>query len=145
MLSSKWWNNKTSDIKTVYFYSTIKMEHGPINIRFTNGWKYSHPIPHSAVSFPGWLLFKCPLQHPILETLCLCFTLNVRNQFYYTQNRKQVCGSIIFSLHVFRKQGERFQTWLCNVKTDEIFGAFSLRSWIVNLKSRLYLSFKIYR
>jgi len=24
MLSSKWWNNEASDIKLVYFYSTIK-------------------------------------------------------------------------------------------------------------------------
>jgi len=34
MLSIKQWNNKTSDIKLVSFYSTIKMMHGPINIRF---------------------------------------------------------------------------------------------------------------
>ena len=34
MLNSKWWNNKTSDIKLVYLYSTIKMMHGPISIRF---------------------------------------------------------------------------------------------------------------
>ena len=32
MLSSKWWNNKSSDIKLVYLYSTIKMMHGPINL-----------------------------------------------------------------------------------------------------------------
>ena len=32
MLSSKWWNNKASDIKLVYLYSTIKITHGPINI-----------------------------------------------------------------------------------------------------------------
>jgi len=35
MLSSKQWNNKSSDIKLVYLYSTIKMMHGPINIRVT--------------------------------------------------------------------------------------------------------------
>jgi len=35
MLSSKQWNNKASDIKLVYLYSSIKMMHGPINIRFT--------------------------------------------------------------------------------------------------------------
>ena len=35
MLSSKYRNNKASDIKLVYLYSTIKMMHGPINIRFT--------------------------------------------------------------------------------------------------------------
>ena len=34
MLSSKWWNNKASYIKLVYLYSTIKMMHGPINLRF---------------------------------------------------------------------------------------------------------------
>ena len=34
MLSSKQWNNKTSDIKLVCLYSTIKMMHGSINIRF---------------------------------------------------------------------------------------------------------------
>jgi hypothetical protein len=33
MLSSKQWNNKTSDIKLVYLYSTIKMMHGPVNLR----------------------------------------------------------------------------------------------------------------
>jgi len=33
MLSSKQWNNKASDIKLVSLYSTIKMMHGPINIR----------------------------------------------------------------------------------------------------------------
>ena len=32
MLSSKRWNNKASDIKLAYLYSTIKMMHGPINI-----------------------------------------------------------------------------------------------------------------
>ena len=32
MLSSKKWNNKTSDLKLVYLYSTIKMMHGPINL-----------------------------------------------------------------------------------------------------------------
>ena len=32
MLSSKQWNNKASDIKFVYLYSTVKMMHGPINI-----------------------------------------------------------------------------------------------------------------
>ena len=36
MLSSKQWNNKASDIKFVYLYSTIKMMHGPINLRFTS-------------------------------------------------------------------------------------------------------------
>jgi len=34
MLSIKWRNNKASDIKLVSLYSTIKMVHGPINIRF---------------------------------------------------------------------------------------------------------------
>ena len=34
MLSSKCWNNKASDIKLVYLYSTIKMMHGPINLRW---------------------------------------------------------------------------------------------------------------
>ena len=34
MLSSKYLNNKTSDIKLVYVHSTIKMMHGPINIKF---------------------------------------------------------------------------------------------------------------
>jgi len=33
MLSSKEWNNKTSDIKLASLYSTIKMMHGPINTR----------------------------------------------------------------------------------------------------------------
>ena len=33
MLSSKQGNNKASDIKLVYLYSTIKMIHVPINIR----------------------------------------------------------------------------------------------------------------
>jgi len=33
-LSIKKWNNKASDIKLVSLYSTIKMMHGPINIRF---------------------------------------------------------------------------------------------------------------
>ena len=33
MLSSKWWNNKASDIKLVYLYSTIKMMQVPINLR----------------------------------------------------------------------------------------------------------------
>ena len=33
MLSSKWWNNKASDIKLAYLYSTIKMMHGPINLK----------------------------------------------------------------------------------------------------------------
>jgi len=28
-----WWNNKASVIKLVNLYSTIKMMHGPINIR----------------------------------------------------------------------------------------------------------------
>jgi len=36
MLSSKKWSNKASDIKLVDLYSTIKMMHGPINLRFTN-------------------------------------------------------------------------------------------------------------
>jgi len=35
MLSIKSRNNKASDIKLVYLYSTIKMMHGPIDIRFT--------------------------------------------------------------------------------------------------------------
>ena len=35
MLNIKWRNNKASDIKLVYLYSTIKMMHGPINIKFT--------------------------------------------------------------------------------------------------------------
>ena len=35
MLRSKWWNNKASDIKLVYVYATIKMMHGPINLRLT--------------------------------------------------------------------------------------------------------------
>jgi len=34
MLSIIYWNNKASDIKLVSLYSTIKMMHGPINIRF---------------------------------------------------------------------------------------------------------------
>jgi hypothetical protein len=34
MWGSKEWNNKTSDIKLVYLYSTIKMMHGPIHLRF---------------------------------------------------------------------------------------------------------------
>jgi len=34
MLSIKQWNNKASDIKLVSLYSTIKMMHGPINIKF---------------------------------------------------------------------------------------------------------------
>jgi len=33
MLSSKWWNNKASDIKSVHLYSTIMMMDGPINLR----------------------------------------------------------------------------------------------------------------
>jgi len=33
MLSIKYWNNKASDIQLVSLYSTIKMMHGPINIR----------------------------------------------------------------------------------------------------------------
>ena len=33
MLSIKYWNNKASGIKLVSLYSTIKMMHGPINIR----------------------------------------------------------------------------------------------------------------
>ena len=36
MLSSKQWNNKTSDIKLVSLHSTIKTMHGPINLRSTN-------------------------------------------------------------------------------------------------------------
>jgi len=36
MLSSKFWNSKTSDIKLVCLYSTIKMMYGPINLRFTH-------------------------------------------------------------------------------------------------------------
>ena len=32
MLSSKWWNNKASDIKLVYLYSTIKLMHGLIKL-----------------------------------------------------------------------------------------------------------------
>jgi len=35
MLSIKLWNNKASGIKLFSLYSTIKMMHGPINIRFT--------------------------------------------------------------------------------------------------------------
>ena len=34
MLSIKYWNNKASDIKLVPLYSTIKMMHGPINIKW---------------------------------------------------------------------------------------------------------------
>ena len=34
MLSIKYCNNKASDIKLVSLYSTIKMMHGPINIRY---------------------------------------------------------------------------------------------------------------
>jgi len=41
MLSSKWWNNKASDIKLVYLYSTIKMIHGPINIKPVNTYALS--------------------------------------------------------------------------------------------------------
>ena len=33
MLSSKQWNNKKSDIKLVYLYSTMKITHGPINFK----------------------------------------------------------------------------------------------------------------
>ena len=33
MFSSKQRNNKASDLKLVYLYSTIKMMHGPINLR----------------------------------------------------------------------------------------------------------------
>ena len=33
MLSSKRWNDKASNIKLVYLYWTIKMMHGPINLR----------------------------------------------------------------------------------------------------------------
>ena len=36
MLSIKQGNNKANDIKLVSLYSTIKMMHGPINIRFLN-------------------------------------------------------------------------------------------------------------
>ena len=36
MFRIKRWNNKASDITLVYLYSTIKMMHGPINVRF---WK----------------------------------------------------------------------------------------------------------
>jgi len=38
MLSIKYWNNKASDIKLVSLYSTIKMMHGPINIRIGDIW-----------------------------------------------------------------------------------------------------------
>jgi len=37
-------NNKASDIKLVSLYSTIKMMHGPINIRFTL--KHLKPLRH---------------------------------------------------------------------------------------------------
>ena len=33
VLSIKWWNNKASDTKLVFLYSTSKMMHGPINVR----------------------------------------------------------------------------------------------------------------
>jgi len=36
MLSTEYSNNKASDIKLVSLYLTIKMMHGPINIRLTN-------------------------------------------------------------------------------------------------------------
>ena len=39
MLNTEYNNNKTSGIKLVSLYSTIKMMHGPINIRFTNAKK----------------------------------------------------------------------------------------------------------
>ena len=41
MLSSKWSNNKASDIKLVYLYSTVKMMHGPINLRISVGIYYA--------------------------------------------------------------------------------------------------------
>ena len=44
MLSIKYWNNKASDIKLVSTYSTIKMMHGPINIR-----KKFHILPTECI------------------------------------------------------------------------------------------------
>jgi len=38
MLSSKYWNNKTSGIKLVYRYSAIKMMRSPINLMKSGTW-----------------------------------------------------------------------------------------------------------
>ena len=78
-LSSKWWNNKASDIKLVYLYSTIKMMHGPINMRLKNicllqlvtAYRYDtcSPLQHSLRPMSYICMCVC-----VCVCVCLCFT-----------------------------------------------------------------------
>ena len=55
MLGIKWRNNKANDIKLVSLYSTIKMMHGPIYVRYTT------------------FYFPCPPLEAVLSISRLCF------------------------------------------------------------------------
>jgi hypothetical protein len=58
MLSSKWWNIKTSDIKLVCLYSAMKMMHIPINLRF------------DALHLSTKSVQNCSWKNGVLQSLC---------------------------------------------------------------------------
>ena len=65
------WNNKASEIKLVYLYSTIKMMHGPINISFT----YLSCLILEQFIFCKYseLIFVALLFLPFINFTCICW------------------------------------------------------------------------
>jgi len=86
------WSSKTSDIKLVYLYSTVKMMHGPINIRFI---KFMFNC--TWYKFLQAVLFYGTFLHVglVLNILFLC-PQKVQEHFYvFDQEQK---GSIVYLL-----------------------------------------------
>ena len=91
-LSIKWWNKKASDIKLVSLYSTTKMMHGPISIRFCTLCSDSHssvslnsgavsPRNRGAegkVSCPGHKRYSNPTIRP-QAACCTCWGITERS------------------------------------------------------------------
>jgi len=76
----KKWNNIASDIKLVFYSSTITVMHGPINIRFSSKLRIplSPPIGHYTSGL--WPLFVLHFLLPLLTTCAthfFTFSLNV--------------------------------------------------------------------
>jgi len=79
MLSSKWWNNKASDIKLVSLYSTIKIMHDPINVRVS----LMFSIPKCSIHIQKQ---QCSVKH---NNHIVCYLLTLGDMFRFLWNHHQ--------------------------------------------------------
>jgi len=115
MLSFKEGNKKASDIKLFYLYSTIKMMHVPINIRFNN-----------TFCFPPFLADPwVTADYPLIPTALISYYKQTQN----TSQTADTCTALLALLLVSGEQTQSFsetckcQVWMVVTGEQQVFSS----------------------